>query len=320
VRRASIVLALLVVSLAATGAAHAATVSFEQPGPYTWTVPNGVHFATVQLYGAQGGSYVGALGGAGALARATIAVRGLETLTVVVGGRGGQSALTGGAGGAGGGGTGGTGSGELSILCCGPGGAGGGGASDVRTGPPGDAGLASRLVVVGGGGGGGELRGGAGGASGEDAPAGVTEGFICDFVIPPCGSIPGGGGGTPTAGGDGALDGGDGSSGHGGDGGDGPGAIFDLFNLVARVHSGGGGGGGGYFGGGGGASGYNGTGRISAQGSRRSTGGGGGASFVTPDAVCPPAVAGSARQGDGLVTITFEKGGSKKRACAAPAG
>ena len=166
------------------------TVTFDHPGVHTWQVPRGVRFATFDVFGAMGGSLPGiAFGGLGAHVRVTIAVPQRGTLTILVGGAGGSvSGRSRGAGGFNGGAPGGDEAQDSVIpitppfvLPGGPGGGGGGGASDVRTGPAGDAGLASRLIVAGGGGGAGEVIGGAGGLNGEDG----ADGPVTSNVIPP---------------------------------------------------------------------------------------------------------------------------------------
>ncbi len=191
----------------------------------TWTVPAGVTTASFDLYGAEGGSFLG-FGGLGGRTEATIPVSSGDSIQVNVGGHGQELAegLTGRpAGGFNGGG-----SGED---------AGGGGATDIRSG---GVALADRLLVAGGGGGngaGGSSGGGGGGSSGEDAPANDTD------IFP--GTIAGGGG-SQSAGGSAGGNSTAGSLGSGGE------------NTVAGGGGGGGyyGGGAGYISGGGGGSGF----------------------------------------------------------------
>jgi hypothetical protein len=199
-------------------------------GAQTWTVPAGVSEATFEVSGAAGGdTRVGAPGGLGGRATATIAVTPADTLQVNVGGTPGTHHVFGGFNGGGFGAE-----GEEGIS------AGGGGGSDVRSGA---FALADRIIIAGGGGGAtAHLAGGAGG--------GTTGG---------AGSRPdlfghAGGGGTQTAGGAGGLipypetiDGRDGIRGSGGGGGS---CLNHDGDFVCEW--GGGGGGGGYYGGGGG--------------------------------------------------------------------
>jgi hypothetical protein len=164
--------------------------------------------------------------------------------------------------------------------------------------------------VAGGGGGGAEWPGGDGGIVGETAPPGRAEDAFCRFS-PPCPEVPGGEGGSATAPGTG------GALGVGGDGGAGVPFFFgDQPAPFIRYGHGGGGGGGGYYGGGGGAAGLTQDGAaISLHLDLDSTGGGGGSSFVTPEAICPPVVQAGVRGGDGLVAITYRRGGGVKQAC-----
>jgi Glycine rich protein len=308
-RRFALAAVVLIGAGYAPAAAPGATVTFDQPGASTLTVPAGVHFATFEIYGAHGGG----LGGAGAYVRATLRVERRATLTIVVGGAGGQPDNPGGLGGIGGGGAGGAGAAPTSLggqTFAGTGGGGGGGASDVRTGSAEESGLRSRLLVAGGGGGAAEWPGGDGGIVGETAPPGKAEDAFCRFN-PPCPGVPGGEGGTATAPGTG------GALGVGGAGRSGVPFFFGTDPVpFIRYGHGGGGGGGGYYGGGAGAAGLTQEGAaISIHLDLDSTGGGGGSSFVTPDAVCPPVVQTGVRGGDGLVVITYRRGGSLKRAC-----
>ncbi len=196
-------------------------------GSYTYTVPAGCSSVSVDVRGAQGGSYnTTGVGGKGGRVEAVLAVTPGQILYVYVGGAGGGGSC-GSAGSSTGGEAGGAGG-------CSGGGSGGGGGSDIRTsisgGATGTTSLASR-VVVGGGGGGGNfscspyLSGGAGGA-----PNGGSGVGSCSSAA---------GGGTPTGGGAGTCY--SGCGGTGGFGGGGGGTYW------------GGGGGGGWYGGGGGS-------------------------------------------------------------------
>lgn len=278
------------------------TCTYAAVGTDTFTVPDGVSAATIDLFGAEGGSAAGfvtpnppndgAPGGAGGETRATLAVSAGQNLQITVGGAGssgssrrGEYARPGGTGhGAGGGGAHG-------------GGGSGGGATDVRVG---GFGPADRVLVAAGGGGAGNggplLRGGhGGGLAGE--PGGQGGG--------PAGSGVAGGGATRTAHGTGSpnsLLGGPGvpgsdidphtgqpNPGSGGPGGNG-----------ARGGNGGGGGGGGYFGGGGGSGGGNPDNLYAA-------GGGGGSGFAAPAAADVTLLQGVNR-GNGKAIVSFRYG------------
>jgi hypothetical protein len=236
--------------LIAPSSALAVTESFSAAGKeQSFVVPAGVYRVNVLAVGASGAASAGA-GGSGAQVTGELEVTPGETLFVEVGGNG-----SGVAGGFNGGGS---------------GAGGGGGASDIRTTARTAIGSLSHRVLVAGGGGGSassgeETTGGAGGAAGE-------KGFSDSF-----GENPGGGPGTATAGGAGALgtieSGSSGELGVGGAGG------------VALVSIGGGGGGGLYGGGGGGAGNSFGGG-----------GGGGGSSLVPPGGSLKVATAGTQPQ------------------------
>lgn len=217
----------------------------------SFLVPAGVTSIIVNVRGAAGGDgYPDTLGDYGSGGKAAtvdgvqLSVTPGETLTVMVGGRGGNaSAGAAGAGGWNGGAVGGY---------VGPSGwgyspsGGGGGATDIRQG---GTGLANRVIVAGGGGG----AGANGSSNGGDGwfPSGLS------------GSNPrGGGGGTSSGGGPG----GSGSVGNGANGTSGAGGAGASIDI-----RGGGGGGGGYYGGGGGGEG--GLGTIGG-------GGGGGSSWL----------------------------------------
>lgn len=145
--RARALLAATVLAVGASfaqGAGHAfaqGVTTFSYTGAsQTYTVPSGICSLIVDARGAAGGdaSALGAFGGLGGEATATISVTPGEILQINVGGQGlSGSGTTGGAGGFNGGASGGG---------AGNAGAGGGGASDVRNGA---FTLADRLVVAG---------------------------------------------------------------------------------------------------------------------------------------------------------------------------
>jgi hypothetical protein len=264
--------ALAAAALIVPAGAGAATQSFTTPGSSSFVVPTGVTSVSVEAFGAAGGaSGDGKAGGLGAEAKAsTVAVTGGETLSVVVGGRGGNGVngtplevCDWGAGGVNGGGEAGECDGEGAAA------GGGGGASEVRRG-------ATALVLAGGGGGAGANgTGGAGGAGGETGVAGTAGA---------AGGGGGGGGGTATTGGAGGAGQGGGQAGKvgtshtGGEGG---------FWSDAS----GGGGGGGVFGGGGGGGSQN-----------FSGGGGGGGSSTGPTGTVFTT---GAQSGNGKVVISY---------------
>jgi hypothetical protein len=255
----------------------------------TFVVPAGVTQVTIEAFGAQGGagsngtSMDPGAGGNGGAVTATIAVAPGDTLSVLVGGRGGDGTdLGGGTSGWNGGGPGGTGPGYVAFGVN-LGGGGGGGASDVRHGGGDEA---HRVIVAGGGGGGG--TGGLGGADGGGN--GGLGGGLVGVAGAEGGGPPGlgGAGGTQTAGGAGGAsssgaDGGDGDLATGGDGGE------DV---------GGGGGGAGYFGGGGGGD------FAIFPNLALGGGGGGGSSFAIPAATGVVHQQG-VRSGHGLVIISW---------------
>ncbi|MFE5807095.1 Ig-like domain-containing protein [Streptomyces sp. NPDC056491] len=268
-------------------------------GTDLFAVPEGVSAATIDVFGAEGGSAAGfvtpnppnegAPGGLGGGTRATFAVSAGQNLQITVGGAGssgssrrGEYARPGGTGhGAGGGGAHG-------------GGGSGGGATDVRVGAFGPA---DRILVAGGGGGAGNggplLRGGhGGGPAGEGGGQGGGQ---------PGSGVAGGGatqsahgtgspnsalGGPGTAGSDIDPNTGQPNPGSGGPGGNG-----------ARGGNGGGGGGGGYFGGGGGSGGGNPDNLYGA-------GGGGGSGFAAPAATDVSLLPGVNR-GNGRAVVSF---------------
>ncbi|MFD5624201.1 Ig-like domain-containing protein [Streptomyces yangpuensis] len=275
------------------------TCTYTSVGTDTFTVPEGVTSAVVDVFGAEGGSAAGfvtpnppnegAPGGLGGETRANLPVAAGQSLRITVGGAGsngssrrGEYARPGGTGhGAGGGGSHG-------------GGGSGGGATDVRIGAFGPA---DRILVAGGGGGAGNggplLRGGhGGGPTGE--PGGQGGGGEGSGVA--------GGGATQTAHGTGSPNsrlGGPGipgsdidpntglpNPGSGGPGGNG-----------ARGGNGGGGGGGGWFGGGGGSGGGNPDNLYGA-------GGGGGSGYAAPSATGVSLVPGVNR-GNGRAIVSF---------------
>ena len=219
----------------------------------TFTVPAGISSVNIVAVGAPGGASgprnpSPVPGGAGALARGTLNVRGGQTLYVEVGGPGDDGFYTS-AGGFNGGGMG------DARRASGPGGGGGGGASDVRTAAY-SAGLSPdpRLLVAGGGGGAGAptliggglpgyYLGGVGGAAGQPGASGELACFT--------GAGGGGGPGTATSGGSGGAGGTGGCEGGetpGQNGGDG--ALGQGGGGSTTTGVGGGGGGGGLYGGG----------------------------------------------------------------------
>lgn len=280
------------------------TVTFDEPGVHSWTVPAGVSHVTIDAYGASGG---GDDPGLGAHVRGTLRVERGRTYTVVVGGEGGDpDGRTAGAGGFGGGAPGGTGGQGLTLpgyehlFPSGPGAGGGGGASDVRSGSADADGLETRLIVAGGGGGAADVAGGDGGLEGAPGgDGGYTPAFPGDVPT----ILPGGGGG-------------DGPPGAGVPGQNGTEAWFRVIlgrPVAQSAGHAGGGGGGGLFGGGGG--------RQAADGGASwwtfgtSSGGGGGSSLVPGDTACPTVVEDGVRTGDGLVVITFHRGAAPGFAC-----
>jgi Glycine rich protein len=281
-----------------SGAAAAPTTEqFDFTGAaQEFTVPANVCQITVDAYGAAGGDFPSSeegdevAGGQGGRATATLAVTPGEVLQVNVGGRGddapneeivppapaagpGESVRfgngnPGAAGGFNGGGDGGADENDDPA-------AGGGGGSDVRQG---GFDLVNRAVVAGGGGGAGGnddagAGGDGGGSTGDDGSPGG---------IPP--NVAGGDGGTQSSGGEGG--GGNAVAGTPGQGGQGGSA----------TDGGGGGGGGGLFGGGGGAA-------DATEAEDDGGGGGGGGSGVGPAGV---AFETGVREGDGVVTITYD--------------
>jgi hypothetical protein len=251
-------------------------------GEQSFVVPAGVCSVTVDALGAEGGansgtdSLGGSLPGLGGEAQATITVTPGETLTVVVGGRGGdgQNGSGPGAGGFNGGGAGGNSSGAIGTNP----GSGGGGASDVRRGT-------DPLVVAGGGGGAGN-SGTNGGAGGGDAGTGGTGNLDGQH------NSTGGGGGTQASGGaagansDTTVTAEVGTAGQGGAG-------------ATGGQSGGGGGGGGWFGGGGGG--------LAFPDNGASAGGGGGSGYL---GAATGTLTAGVHEGDGAVSISYEPSSS----------
>lgn len=248
------------------------TVSFTDPGTYTYTVLPNITSLTVVTVGASGGndhngdaSQAGAYGGRGGQTSATLAVQPGEQLQVNVGGAGGGATYYNGSpcdrtsGGFNGGGS------------AGYGGETGGGASDVRSGAYG---LDDRLVIGGGGAGAADYFG-TGGAGGNPAGGGAD-----DFATQH--HTTGGAPGTQLVGGVGGTGAGGGAAGTAGAGGPG-GCTQDNSDP-------GGGGGGGYFGGGGGAADYG-----------YGSGGGGGSSYGPNGST----FTNGTRSGNGFVTLTF---------------
>lgn len=287
---------------------------FDVPGAHAWTVPSGVTYITVGAYGASGG---GADPGLGASVLATIPVTEGQIYTIVVAGEGGDhDRRTPGAGGIGGGAPGGTGGLDpcAGTICWigvpdvgGDGGDGGGGASDLRTGPADDSGLATRILVAAGGGG--TARTTSGGDGGLDGGAGGDgSGAFGDYPNHEVVVLPGGVGGA-------------GPSGAGATGEIGAPGFFGSIGLWAYYGGhGGGGGGGGLTGGGGGRSAARLYAIESAAGPGTDipgvpSGGGGGSSLVPADAVCPGVVEDGVRTGNGLVLILTHRTAAPPVAC-----
>src|SRR5205085_11886612 len=98
---AAVVAALLAVAVLVAAhprpaaAATTSTASYRTPGTTTWTVPNGVNAAVVDVYGAAGGAYVDGSGSqrgaaAGGHVRATLFLTPGDRYTLTVGGLGGS--------------------------------------------------------------------------------------------------------------------------------------------------------------------------------------------------------------------------------------
>lgn len=219
--------------LSPSASAATETETFEYTGAaQTWIVPAGVSEVTFDLYGAQGGQFLGSgTPGLGGRATATIAVSSFDSIQVNVGGQGGSS--------------------TSGFNGGGFGAAGGGGATDIRVG---GTGLDARVLVAGGGGGaelfscsggsggdGGGLVGDPGAGTGCGNPAetpggGGTQsegGSASAPATPGSFGVGGtaGGGGNVGGGGGGWYGGGGGLSGPGGGGGSGhgpPGATFET--------------------------------------------------------------------------------------------
>jgi hypothetical protein len=245
------------------------TCSLAGGGLGSFTVPAGVTHVMIDAKGAQGGGDPGYyVGGKGGEEKGTFAVTPGETLTILIGGRGGDlSGTSGGSGGYGGGGAGGSADST-------DGAGGGGGGSFVFDGSD------TLILAAGGGGGtGAETYNGVGGGGG-----GGDDGDT--------GGIPGasGGGGSQNGGGTGA---GTNNSG-GGPATWNPGAPSLGQGGTGEPGSGGaiagGGGGGGYYGGGGGGAGG---------------GGGGGGSGYVSNAASSTSQNNDVQSGDGVVTITY---------------
>jgi hypothetical protein len=184
-------------------------------GQQTFTVPAEITSITIQVWGAQGGTYTNA-GGSGGYATGTIAVSSGQVFYVFVGQQ--PTNSTGGYNG------GGAGFSDVSSM-------GGGGSSDVRI--NGNV-LNDRIIVAGGGGGATnqstEIGGFGGGLTGGDGSG--AQGYIGDDY---CGH-----GATQTAGGAGSTNYGKST----------PGAFGQGGNALLAANSLGGGGGGGWYGGG----------------------------------------------------------------------
>ncbi|MGI4865926.1 MAG: glycine-rich protein [Janthinobacterium lividum] len=248
------------------------TVTFNTPGTYTYVVPAGMNFLTIDARGAAGGAGAGVAGpgGLGGRLKAKLPVTAGETMTITVGGAG-AAGSAGSTGGFNGGASGGS-SGSTS-------GGGGGGASDVRRGTT----LADRLLTAGGGGGG----GGAGAANGGTGGAGG---------YPTGGTASNNSGSHPAAGGSGGTQTGPGPNNLANTGYN-PGALGDGGNGYSD-HSGGGGGGL-YGGNGGGLSIVVGGNTYFSHG-----GGGGGSSGLVPTGTTLLLTETASGGGNGSVSIT----------------
>jgi len=247
------------------------TETWNSPGTYTWTVPDGLYTVSAIVRGAQGGdgNSGGGSGDQGGRVEADVDVTPGETLYITVGeeGQQGGSSTIGGGGGV---------AGEIAGS--------GGGASDIRQ--NGNS-LNDRILVGGGGGGGGGRdperpesdtdpgRGGDGGGptgSGEDGEDSYAYGTKRGE---------GGGGGTQNSGGT-NPEANDGSFGEGGYG------AQDGSTLTDDS-----GGGGGWYGG---AAGY---------GGRYAGAGGGGGSGYADGSVCSNVSDAGQQYGDGAVDISY---------------
>lgn len=320
-RRTAILLPILITALTAGCANHTGPALLPAPaGPSVavshgsktfrfthafqrFRVPSGVTQLAIKAYGAQGGgpskSSAGYPGGRGAAVKATVPVKPMEELYVLVGGRGILNTRGGGGGGFNGGGAGGS------------YGYGGGGSSDVRVDHDR---LADRIVIAAGGGGSGQsvrfathrhsgywVFGGAGGAGGAARGSPGKKGSSASGI-----GGGGGGGAMQTAGGGGGEEGG--GSSYGCYGADGTPGILRIGGTGGGACTGrGSGGGGGYYGGGGGGSAGSDPYRcepsyycIAAGGG----GGGGGSSWVEKSATSVHEVA-DAHSGNGEIIISW---------------
>jgi hypothetical protein len=263
------------------------SVTFDDPGHFSWRIPDGVTMVHITASGGQGASGPSSLGGYGrgglaAEVTTDLRVHPLNLLNLTVAGSGDGST-----GGFGGGGTGG-----LGTF---PGG-GGGGASWIQD-------SATTLIVAGGGGGAAadKVDGGPSGGS-TTSGSGRADGLSGGGAAEGTGGLAGAGGssaGIPM-GCSLALAG---PAGHSGDSrGGAVGGGRDETGVVPRA--GGGGGGGGYSGGGGGGGGaYCASDTSIRHGS--GGGGGGGSSYLAPFTQNSTVTEGVGI-GDGAITITYD--------------
>lgn len=240
-------------SAGGVGSGTTTSTQFSTPGTTSFTVPAGVNYLTVKVWGGAGGggagtagSRAGGAGGGGGYSKAVISVTPSEILTIDVGSGGAKASANGRAGN-------------------------GGGYSAVRR-------SATMLLQSGGGGGGAGARGNSGGAVGNGGAGGGSSGLAGTASAGGAGGTAGtggavgvagvanaGGNGTPTAACTTAA------TGTGGAGGTGGGASGGTFTTTCSP---GGGGGGGRYGGGGGGS--------TNSNNRSGGGGGGGSSYINP--------------------------------------
>jgi hypothetical protein len=324
--------AAVLILAASSSVARADTAPFSYTGaPVNWTVPAGVHQASFDMFGAQGGNGFclnwgvggcgatpGGLAGLGARLQTVIAVTPGDILKIRIGGAGGNGAEATSAGslGAGVAGFNGGSAGGVGIFdgfnANGSGGGGGGGASDVRS--SGDT-LADRLLVAAGGGGGGAggrgsnntgfptacpghtLQGESGGAGGHSG----SDGHVGSYGNATFGAkgTAGAGGAGGTAATPGSGNGVNGDISNGGAGGAASGASS----------GGGGGGGGGLYAAGGGGGGASAFGPcvpgVVFNDWYPGAGGGGGASYAASP-IGSPTVTDGNQTGNGALTITYD--------------
>jgi PEP-CTERM motif-containing protein len=300
--------ALTSVIVSAAGA-KATTIDFNYTGSIvSFTAPvTGVY--DIDAFGAQGGINAG-IGGArspglGAEASGEFNLTAGQTLSILVGGRGGNGSGIDGGGGGGGGSF-------VAIANTPAVGAGCLPVTSFVTCPD------TLLVAAGGGGGAGTLFGGVGGQSGTSGSGaniiggagGSTSGSFGNIRLGGQAGLNGGGGGGAylNNGDDGLISGGDGGKRFEfGDGAGGPGGTDSFFGLI--ISAGGDGGFGGGGGGGGAGAGGGGGGFTGGGGGDQGSGGGGGGSYLN-DALLfstmSEVLLGGVRSGGGEVILTFQ--------------